>query len=56
MTYSGMQHRVGLLYTDVSDDRVASTFKIEEMYRGILFLPRVISFTLKMEPTRSSER
>jgi hypothetical protein len=46
-----MWRRVGLVKTDVSEQRVASIFYVEET----LFLVRDISSNLKMDATISSE-
>jgi hypothetical protein len=60
---SGTWHHVGLLQTDVLEERFASVFRVEEIRRArrsvrqlgsdhlTLFLARIISLTLKMEAT-----
>jgi hypothetical protein len=49
----GMWRHLGLLKTDVSEERVASNFRAEEITDT--FFARVIFSTLKMEATRSYE-
>jgi translation elongation factor EF-G len=51
-----MWNRVGLLRVDVSEERVAPVLQYYTVsYRVSLVLARVISSTLKMKATRSSE-
>jgi hypothetical protein len=54
MPSSGMWRRVDILLTDVSEERIASIFRVYS-YLLMLVHRSWISYTLKMEVIRSSE-
>jgi hypothetical protein len=54
MPSSGMWRRVGILLTNVSEEHIASIFRVEEIQLQLVHRSW-ISSTLKMEAIRSSE-